>query len=294
MFYPWLARHNRTYHYGKTAAAVKAHYEKSRAKLVTLARKGADVPAPLLVDLAVRDSMYVNTDFYQAVEYLLQLDDIVTFTTSSDIRRAGLALRRQIAASASRPGEANPEDQIVRCNDNRYPTNVLALITRADRDAKKYPFIGYTDSINMCSYWRFKTSPRTIDLTGVPRMLMIQTEGDPATAYEGGLAAHKKTSRHTRLVSVDNEGQHALYVGGPSRCVERTADAFLRSGRMPAKDLICTTSPLPDDSKVYQLRGPLNGKSFSLDARERSLFVAVGPNPLLAKIRKAAAEHSIG
>ena len=103
---------------------------------------------------------------------------------------------------------------------------------------------------------------RTVDLAGVPRMLMFQSEGDPATAYEGALAAHKETAAHTRLVSVNNEGQHGVYIDGSSPCVERIGDEFLFGGVLPAKDKVCGTTPLPRDKKVYSLKGPLNGKSY--------------------------------
>ena len=99
-------------------------------------------------------------------------------------------------------------NDVVRCNDSAYSRNLTKILKRADADTKKYPFVGYTNTLGMCNYWKFTPLTRTIDLAGVPRMLMFDSEGDPATAYEGALAAHKKTAAHTRLVSVDNEGQH--------------------------------------------------------------------------------------
>ena len=90
---------------------------------------------------------------------------------------------------------------------------------------------------------------------------MFQAEGDPATAYEGARAAHRKVASKTTLVSVDNEGQHGLYIDGPSTCLERIGDAFLFSNRLPARNVRCTTSPLPYDRKVYALSGPVSGAS---------------------------------
>ena len=92
-------------------------------------------------------------------------------------------------------------------------------------------------------------------------MLMFQSEGDPATAYEGALAAHRKTASKTVMVSVDNEGQHGLYIDGPSTCLEKIGDTFLfsRLPTLPARDTRCATSPLPDDRKVYPLSGPVSG-----------------------------------
>jgi hypothetical protein len=63
------------------------------------------------------------------------------------------------------------------------------------------------------------------------------------------------------MVSVDNEGQHGLYIDGPSTCLEDIGDAFLFKGWKPTVDRRCTTSPLPDDRKVYPLSGPVSGTS---------------------------------
>ena len=151
---------------------------------------------------------------------------------------------------------------IVRCNDSATPGNLTQLLKRADADAKKYPFTGYLNTVPLCAYWKFKPQTRTIDLAGLSsKMLMLQSEGDPATAYEGALSAHRRTARKTVLVSVDNEGQHGLYIDGPSKCLEAIGDRFLfsRAPTLPARDTRCSTSPLPYDKKVYALAGPVSG-----------------------------------
>ena len=63
------------------------------------------------------------------------------------------------------------------------------------------------------------------------------------------------------MVSVDNEGQHGLYIDGPSTCLEGIGDRFLFTGSptLPTRDTRCTTSPLPYDRKVYPLSGPVSG-----------------------------------
>jgi hypothetical protein len=92
---------------------------------------------------------------------------------------------------------------------------------------------------------------------------------------------------------VDNEGQHGLYIDGPSPCAEKFGDDFLFSGVLPAQDQICTTSPLPDDSKVYPLNGPVDGNSYAIDARLRTPKTAVHPSGLDLR-RAEAARHSLG
>ena len=134
------------------------------------------------------------------------------------------------------------------------------MLKRADADARKYPFIGYLNTVPLCAYWKFKPQTRAIDLTGISnRILMFQSEGDPATAYEGALAAHRRTAGKTVMVSVDNEGQHGLYIDGPSKCIESLGDASCSATWRPTADRQCTTSPLAYDRKVYTLSGPVSG-----------------------------------
>ena len=117
---------------------------------------------------------------------------------------------------------------------------------------------------------------------------MFESEGDPATAYEGALAAHQQAASYTRLVSVDNEGQHALYIDGPSPCLEKLGDQFLFGGTLPAKDTVCRTTPLPDDSRVYSLKGPLNGNVHRLDEGARTLRTSEANRPLREARARAA------
>jgi len=88
---------------------------------------------------------------------------------------------------------------------------------------------------------------------------------------------------------VDNEGHHGLYIDGPSPCLEKIGDKFLFGGTMPAKDTVCRTTPLPKDSRVYSLKGPLNGKSYRLDERARPLRVTEVIRPLREARARAAA-----
>ena len=85
---------------------------------------------------------------------------------------------------------------------------------------------------------------------------MIQSEGDPATAYEGALAAHQSTADHTRLVSVNDEGQHGVYLAGPSPCVERIGDAFLFNGVLPAAGQGLRHHPAAPGQEGLRVQGP--------------------------------------
>jgi pimeloyl-ACP methyl ester carboxylesterase len=280
MLFPYLARHNGDFGLGKSATSVKKKYESTRKKLATQAKKAlkkgkTPVMGPEDLDYIVASLIYSDEGFISAGYVVDASADFVRKPSSAKYKRT---LQKRIKAPMSKApflvqrtaskvkGSAlvsvDLAGTIVRCNDSATPGNLTKLLKRADSDAKKYPFTGYLNTVPLCAYWKFKPQTRTIDLAGLPKkMLMFQSEGDPATAYEGALAAHRRTAAKTVMVSVDNEGQHGLYIDGPSTCLEKIGDRFLFSAQptLPTRDTRCTTSPLPDDKKVYTLSGPVSG-----------------------------------
>ena len=280
MLFPYLARHNADFGLGKSATSVKKKYESTRKKLATQAKKAlkkgkTPVMGPEDLDYIVASLIYSDEGFISAGYVVDASADFVRKPSSAKYKRT---LQKRIKAPMSKApflvqrtaskvkGSAlvsvDLAGTIVRCNDSATPGNLTKLLKRADSDAKKYPFTGYLNTVPLCAYWKFKPQTRTIDLAGLPKkMLMFQSEGDPATAYEGALAAHRRTAAKTVMVSVDNEGQHGLYIDGPSTCLEKIGDRFLFSAQptLPTRDTRCTTSPLPDDKKVYTLSGPVSG-----------------------------------
>lgn len=281
MLFPYLARHHSDFGLGKSAKAVKKKYEATRKKLATQAKKDlAKGKVPVLdpddFDYVVSSWIYTNDGFYVAGLIIDSATSFAAKPTSASRKRdlakrvasrmsgAPFVVRRSSAkvAGSSQVTINGLAGTIVRCNDSANPGTLTTMLKRADVDAKKYPFTGYLNTIPLCAYWKFRPQTRTIDLAGLStKLLMFQSEGDPATAYEGALAAHRKTAGKTVMVSVDNEGQHSLYIDGPSRCLEDIGDKFLFAGWRPTGDLRCTTSPLAYDRKVYPLNGPVSGAS---------------------------------
>ncbi|MDN5762878.1 MAG: alpha/beta hydrolase [Microlunatus sp.] len=309
MLFPYLARHNSDFKLGKSAKAVKKTYESTRAKLAKqakkdLAKKKTPVLGPEDLDYITSSLIYANESFPSA-GYIIQAAAKYAKKPSSSgysrtlskriktpMKKAPFTVQRSakaVSGSAKIDISDGLAGTIVRCNDSVTPGNLRALLQRADADAKRYPFTGYLNTISLCAYWKFKPQTRTIDLAGAPKMLMFQSEGDPATAYEGALAAHRKTGSKTVLVSVDNEGQHGLYIDGPSKCLEAIGDAYLfTTGNPPPRDTRCSTSPLPDDKKVYPLAGPVSG------AKSTAKKVVKAKNYDLKRVRADVAKRGLG
>ncbi|MFB6725312.1 alpha/beta fold hydrolase [Kribbella sp. NPDC056345] len=166
----------------------------------------------------------------------------------------------------------------VRCNDTAWNHDPKFYLAEADRMARKYSFFGYMVGVPMCAFWKYKPQDRKLDLTGSPRLLMVQGELDPATAYEGALRTHRDTAKATRFVAIDDEGQHGQYVGSASACAEAIGDTFVFTGELPARNKVCGTTPLPAELSVYPVDGPVDGNAVHLP---RSKAGSQKVNPLL-------------
>jgi TAP-like protein len=209
-----------------------------------------------------------------------------------DSVKSVIADARDQAATATSPDQPINLGAIsttVRCNDTAWSHDPGFYLKEADRMARKYDFFGYMNGVPMCAFWKYAPQDRELDLTGSPRILMVQGELDPATAYEGSLRTHNATATSTRFVAIDDEGQHGQYVGSASACVEEIGDRFVFTGELPAKDKVCGTSPLPEDSSVYSVRGPVDGKAVHLPKSKP----AGRTNPLLQQVMDTVAAGAL-
>jgi len=200
---------------------------------------------------------------------------------STDSTRSILADAREAALKSPSSDEVVDLGAIgttVRCNDTAWNHDPNFYLREADKMARKYSFFGYMNGVSMCAFWKYKPQDRKLDLTGSPRILMVQGELDPATAYEGALRTHRDTAKVTRFVAIDDEGQHGQYVGSASACAEAIGDTFVFTGELPARDKVCGTSPLPAELSVYPVNGPVDGNAVHLP---RSKSTPQKVNPLL-------------
>ncbi|WP_020393034.1 alpha/beta fold hydrolase [Kribbella catacumbae] len=214
--------------------------------------------------------------------------------TQVDTMRSLIADAKEEAAKAD-SGDAlvnvGAISTTVRCNDTKWSKDPKFYLKEADKMAKKYDFFGYMNGVPMCAFWKYAPQDRKLDLAGAPRMLIVQSEFDPATSYEGSLRTHKDTPTTTRFVGIDDEGQHGQYIlSKASSCVQAIGDKFVFTGELPGKDEICGTSPLPEDLSVYAVKGPVDGKSVHLPKSK----VANGQtDPLLQQVLDTVAASAL-
>lgn len=215
-------------------------------------------------------------------------------STQVDSLRSIIAEAREQAAGARSGDELVNVGAIsttVRCNDTAWNKDANFYLKEADKMAKKYDFFGYLNGVPMCAFWKYAPQDRKLDLTGSPRVLIVQSEFDPATAYEGSKRTHDDTKNATRFVAIDDEGQHGQYIlSKASSCVEAIGDKYVFTGELPAKDQVCGTTPLPGELAVYPVKGPVDGKAVHLP---KSKTAGALTDPLLQQVMDTVASSAL-
>jgi pimeloyl-ACP methyl ester carboxylesterase len=285
-FTSWVAKYNKRYRLGSTAARVRRSYEAMRIKLMKH-------PLPLLeggdlygvdLDNLIIGSMYSKATFAQTARVMsvlrvyLNLKPGVRASASQDELsalvkelRKRIAPQRPVGDPQYYPDAEDATFYATTCNDTAYRGTAKDLVRTSGILAKKYPLVGPYTISDPCLFWkRPALSLKKPTGRGVPGALMVQSVHDPATAYEGALNAHEHYAG-SRLLTVTGEGDHGIYAGG-NTCVDRIVDGYLIDGKLPRKDLSCKGLPIPKPSDSAS--GSLNALSrlAELHARFAKVF----------------------
>ena len=242
-FVPWAAKYDALYHLGRTPKAVLRTY---RARRDALARHpitltDGTVLTGALYDYGIVGPLYTASMFPDLGAAM------------STIERYGWAdqdAREQVASVFGYPEADQSEHTFwaTVCNDTSTPKAQLLSDWVA---FTKYPLTGASWLNNPCPFWRFPAIGSPVTGMGIPPLLMLQNDGDPATPYAMGQNAHRHTPGSV-LVTVRNEGDHTIYGAGDA-CVEAIANRWLVEGKLPRGDVSCAGLPLPDPTAVSAL-----------------------------------------
>ncbi|MDJ1135999.1 alpha/beta hydrolase [Streptomyces iconiensis] len=295
-FLPWAARYDAVYGLGDSARAVRAVYERTRAQLAEQPLDMGDgtVVTATSFDSLIAGNLYNKAYFPQLGGILAGLDAATGGSTarSGDAGTSGAGtsgagtkgaagangakVKKDLAelvdgarGSAKMPGvPTGAPDAIdatfytVGCNDTPWHGNRRTLAASSALQGKMFPLIGWRSIAEPCLFWdRPAVKLPKPDGKGLPPVLMVQSEHDPAAPMEGAKLASAGFAG-SRLLTVEDEGDHMLY-GNSNPCVDNAVDSYLASGKLPRRGTTCTGGPLPDPTAPEGARGEHSAERLS-------------------------------
>jgi pimeloyl-ACP methyl ester carboxylesterase len=256
-FFAWVARHDKTYALGTTAAEVRKHYNSALAALRKKPR--GDMGASEWTDNFTR-AMYA--------EFLWPdlADTFASFVHRKDISAA------QIAYKGSQEGDNGfAVYNAVQCTDTQWPKSYQKTWrTDGFKTASKAPFLTWANVWynTACLYWGGKAgTPVKVDGTLAPPMLLINSTLDAATPYSSALAVRKLFPRAV-LIAEQGATTHANSLGG-NPCLQKYISAYLLRGQLPVRktgnsaDATCKRTAWPQASFASHRPAGDNGAAAS-------------------------------
>ncbi|EHR53827.1 putative hydrolase or acyltransferase of alpha/beta superfamily [Saccharomonospora marina XMU15] len=255
-FLPWLAKYDSLYHFGTTAERARQTYETVRASLAEqpIELDGQRV-GPNEFDGAIGMNLYSKRSFPGLAEFLVSVRTLAEPEQSADEQASAL---RTLRARLSEAKAVGPQPLVVPveyddaydasfwtipCNEGPWFGGRGTAIWQSERLGRQYPLLGWGWLVQPCIFW--KTKPRELPLLdgqGVPPVLIVQSEHDPATPVEGARRAHR-AFEGSRMLTITDEGDHGIYAGG-NACADDVVEDFLVDGIVPS-DRTCPGQPLP-------------------------------------------------
>lgn len=237
----WTAERNATYKLGATPEAVrKAFYD-----LVALAdRRPIDLDGTKLTGDGIRSgSRGMFFSVREAAESVVEL------------KKAAAESPRSAAPEPGTPtpvppsfGRAVPSDNgtagfwSVVCADTRnWPRDPEQYRGDAIRDKARYPLYGdFVSNIMPCAFWKKNGGEAATKVDNRVGALILQNEWDPQTPLTSGQGM-RRAMKGAKMVTVAGGVGHGIY--GSKSCADKTATAYLTTGRLPATDVTCQAAP---------------------------------------------------
>ncbi|MFF9428525.1 alpha/beta hydrolase [Streptomyces sp. NPDC014746] len=236
----WTAERHATYKLGATPAAVG----KTFWDLVARAdRKPIDFQGTLLSGDDIRAGRAMFFDAKGAAEAIAELKKAAEGTPSAAPSRRS-ASPRPVPPSFARAVPADNGEAAfwsVACADTRaWPRDPEQYRRDAIRDKVRYPLYGdFASNILPCAFWKNGSEPAT-KVDNRVGALVLQNEWDSQTPLVSGQGLHRSMKGSRMVTVLDGQG-HGVY--GSKSCADKTATAYLTTGRLPAADLTCRATP---------------------------------------------------
>ncbi|MGP3684396.1 alpha/beta hydrolase [Streptomyces sp. IBSNAI002] len=236
----WVAKNDAVFHLGDTRAKVEARYQVLRAKAKASPLGGVVGPAELI-------------GFFQGAPYYDSSWVPVAQTWAAYEAGDEQALVDAIAPDMSdTQGNAASENgnavyTAVECADAKWPTSWAKWDRDNTRLHAKYPFLTWSNAwMNLpCATWKSKQStPIEVGAKrGLAPVLIVQSERDAATPYEGAVELHRRLAG-SRLITEQNAGSHGV-TSLVNPCINTRVDTYLLTGKVDAKDVKCAPHAAP-------------------------------------------------
>ncbi len=242
----YAAANNATVGYGTTAIQVRRSYDSVAAKLDARPTRvpGSGVALSGNVYRYLTEALLdYNYDFPQLGAVWKAAADLADGTaTGADITAIAQTINEYtdppVSAGVPADNEIAAEYAVV-CDDTAWPRNVATYARNVARSRAEWPLTdGMPANVSPCAFWKYHAAtPVTISSRGARDILILQNERDPSTALESGVGLARSLGRRAVYVEVGEGGHGVIYDG--NACAAGVMDAFLVSGKLPARDETC-------------------------------------------------------
>ncbi|MEU2910106.1 alpha/beta hydrolase [Streptomyces massasporeus] len=236
----WVAKNDATYHLGTTRAAVQAKWLQLRATAKKNPIGGVVGPAELI-------SFFQSAPYYDSAwaPTASVFSKYVAGDTQALVDAAAPDLSDTAGNAASENG--NAVYTAVECADAKWPTSWRTWDRDNTRLHQDHPFMTWANAwMNLpCATWPAKQrTPVNVKTgKGLPGVLIVQSERDAATPYEGAVELHKRF-RGSRLITEKDAGSHGV-TGLVNPCINPRVDSYLLTGELDGADVACTPHATP-------------------------------------------------
>ena len=236
----WVAKNDATYHLGTTRAEVQAKWLKLRATAKKSPLGGVVGPAELI-------SFFQSAPYYDSAwaPTAAVFSKYVAGDTQALVDAAAPDLSDTAGNASSENG--NAVYTAVECTDAKWPTNWRTWDRDNTRLHKDHPFMTWANAwMNLpCATWPAKQQTPVNVKTGkgLPGVLIVQSERDAATPYEGAVELHKRF-KGSRLITEKGAGSHGV-TGLVNPCINPRVDSYLLTGKLDGADVTCTPHATP-------------------------------------------------
>ncbi|SEG62461.1 alpha/beta hydrolase fold [Thermomonospora echinospora] len=244
LWWRWIAKYHSVYKLGTTQAAVEKRYYAIRAQ----AKKS---PIGGMVGPSELDDIMLTAG-YSTGWYTVLATALSDWANRKDA---------ELLLALVNPGGEDNDFAVynaVQAADAKWPVKWSKWHNDAVRTYPKAKFntwnnVWFNAPVH---FWKVKGGPAVkLNGKGMPGVLLVQSELDAATPYQGGLEMHKVLPSSRLLVELGGK-THSNTLNG-NACLDNKVAAYLNSGKLPASkkgpDAYCKAVPAlnnPDPTAV--------------------------------------------